>query len=62
MNESHVMCAWTFHGRSSIIYSVLFSGIFDAGYITFRVFNTEKAAMALCSGVKPTGCNTEHVS
>ncbi|KAJ8372640.1 hypothetical protein AAFF_G00280560 [Aldrovandia affinis] len=31
------------------------------GFITFRVFNYEKAAMAICSGVKPTGCNTEHV-
>nr|XP_021333544.1 intelectin-like [Danio rerio]XP_693369.2 intelectin-like [Danio rerio] len=34
--------------------------IFEPGFITFRVFNTEKAAMALCSGVKPTGCHTEH--
>ncbi|XP_042583654.1 intelectin-like [Cyprinus carpio] len=34
--------------------------IFQPGFITFRVFNTEKAAMALCSGVKPTGCHTEH--
>uniref|UniRef100_A0A8C2C7C2 Intelectin 1 n=1 Tax=Cyprinus carpio TaxID=7962 RepID=A0A8C2C7C2_CYPCA len=33
---------------------------FEPGFITFRVFNTEKAAMALCSGVKPTRCNTEH--
>uniref|UniRef100_A0A673MPV6 Intelectin-like n=1 Tax=Sinocyclocheilus rhinocerous TaxID=307959 RepID=A0A673MPV6_9TELE len=30
------------------------------GFIAFRVFNTERAAMALCSGVKPTGCHTEH--
>uniref|UniRef100_A0A671QER0 Fibrinogen C-terminal domain-containing protein n=1 Tax=Sinocyclocheilus anshuiensis TaxID=1608454 RepID=A0A671QER0_9TELE len=35
-------------------------GIFEPGFITFRVFNTEKAAMALCSSVKPTGCHTEH--
>ncbi|KAI2662615.1 Intelectin [Labeo rohita] len=35
-------------------------GIFEPGFITFRVFNTEKAAMALCSGVKPTACHTEH--
>ncbi|XP_073764649.1 intelectin-like [Danio rerio] len=34
---------------------------FAPGYITFRVFNTEKAALALCSGVKPTGCNSEHI-
>nr|XP_023962730.1 intelectin-like protein [Chrysemys picta bellii] len=33
---------------------------FVPGYIQFRVFNTEKAAMALCAGVKVTGCNTEH--
>ncbi|XDV46526.1 hypothetical protein PO909_014411 [Leuciscus waleckii] len=33
---------------------------FLPGFISFRVFNTERAAMALCSGVKPTGCNTEH--
>ncbi|XP_076152480.1 intelectin-like [Alosa pseudoharengus] len=32
---------------------------FTPGYITFRVFNHERAAMAICSGVKPTGCNTE---
>ncbi|XP_067235432.1 intelectin-like [Chanodichthys erythropterus] len=36
------------------------SAIFEPGFITFRVFNNEKAAMALCSGVKPTGCDTEH--
>ncbi|XP_048014119.1 intelectin-like [Megalobrama amblycephala] len=34
--------------------------IFVPGFITFRVFNTETAAMAICSGVKPTGCHTEH--
>ncbi|XP_054828998.1 intelectin-1-like [Eublepharis macularius] len=33
---------------------------FVAGFIQFRVFNREKAAMALCAGVKVTGCNTEH--
>ncbi|XP_008168583.2 intelectin-like protein isoform X1 [Chrysemys picta bellii] len=32
---------------------------FIAGYIQFRVFNNEKAAMALCSGVKANGCQTE---
>ena len=37
-------------------------GEFEPGYIAFRVFNNEKAPMAICSGVKPTGCNTEHVS
>ncbi|XP_051756017.1 intelectin-like [Ctenopharyngodon idella] len=34
--------------------------MFTPGFITFRVFNTERAALALCSGVKPTGCNSEH--
>ncbi|XP_051505493.1 intelectin-like [Myxocyprinus asiaticus] len=33
---------------------------FESGFITFRVFNTDKAAMAMCSGVKPTGCNPQH--
>uniref|UniRef100_A0A8C3SCC3 Fibrinogen C-terminal domain-containing protein n=1 Tax=Chelydra serpentina TaxID=8475 RepID=A0A8C3SCC3_CHESE len=33
---------------------------FAPGYIQFRVFNAEKAAMALCAGLKVTGCNTEH--
>ncbi|KAG1932420.1 intelectin-like [Pimephales promelas] len=33
---------------------------FQPGFISFRVFNNERAAMALCSGVKPTACNTEH--
>ncbi|KAL7856392.1 hypothetical protein AOLI_G00199960 [Acnodon oligacanthus] len=35
-------------------------GQFEPGYITFRVFNNEKAAMAMCSGVRPTGCDTEY--
>ncbi|XP_034146925.1 intelectin-like [Esox lucius] len=35
-------------------------GEFQPGFITFRAVNTERAAMAICSGVKPTGCNTEH--
>lgn len=26
------------------------------------MFNHEKAALALCSGIKVTGCHTEHVS
>ncbi|XP_056401305.1 intelectin-1a-like [Hyla sarda] len=30
------------------------------GYIHFRVFNYEKAALALCPGMKAVGCNTEH--
>ncbi|RXN04117.1 intelectin-like protein [Labeo rohita] len=34
--------------------------MFTPGFIAFRVFNTERAALALCSGVKPTGCDPEH--
>ncbi|CAH2327588.1 Hypothetical predicted protein [Pelobates cultripes] len=33
---------------------------FTAGFVQFRVFNTEKAPLALCPGMKVTGCNTEH--
>ncbi|XP_018425497.1 PREDICTED: intelectin-1a-like [Nanorana parkeri] len=33
---------------------------FVPGYIHFRVINTEKAALALCPGVKVTGCHSEH--
>ncbi|KAM8771870.1 LOW QUALITY PROTEIN: intelectin-like [Acanthopagrus schlegelii] len=33
---------------------------FEPGFITFRAINYERAAMAICSGVKTTGCNTEH--
>ncbi|EGV93387.1 Intelectin-1a [Cricetulus griseus] len=33
---------------------------FAAGYIQFRVFTNERAANALCAGIKVTGCNTEH--
>ncbi|KAG8560404.1 hypothetical protein GDO81_014960 [Engystomops pustulosus] len=30
------------------------------GFIQFRVFNHEKASLALCPGMKAIGCNTEH--
>uniref|UniRef100_I3M5V2 Intelectin-2-like n=1 Tax=Ictidomys tridecemlineatus TaxID=43179 RepID=I3M5V2_ICTTR len=33
---------------------------FVAGFVQFRVFNKERAANALCAGVRVTGCNTEH--
>ncbi|XP_066515798.1 intelectin-like [Hoplias malabaricus] len=32
----------------------------EPGFMAFRVFNNEKAAMAICSGIRPKGCNTEH--
>ncbi|XP_041443601.1 intelectin-1-like [Xenopus laevis] len=34
---------------------------FTPGYIQFRVFNTEKAALALCPGMKVEGCHNEHL-
>ncbi|XP_063002184.1 intelectin-like protein [Elgaria multicarinata webbii] len=46
--------------KTSDYYSPSGRGEFVPGYVQFRVFNNEKAAMALCSGVKVTGCNTEH--
>uniref|UniRef100_A0A4X2JRI5 Fibrinogen C-terminal domain-containing protein n=1 Tax=Vombatus ursinus TaxID=29139 RepID=A0A4X2JRI5_VOMUR len=30
------------------------------GFVQFRVYNNERAANALCAGVRVTGCNTEH--
>ncbi|XP_027018872.2 intelectin 3 [Tachysurus fulvidraco] len=33
---------------------------FEPGFVSFRVFNEKKTVMALCSGIKPTGCHTEH--
>ncbi|KAL2097681.1 hypothetical protein ACEWY4_006888 [Coilia grayii] len=33
---------------------------FEPGFVTFSVFNSEKAPMAICSGVKPHGCNPQH--
>ncbi|XP_063075340.1 intelectin-like [Engraulis encrasicolus] len=33
---------------------------FEPGFVTFSVFNTEKAPMAICSGVKPQKCNPQH--
>lgn len=46
--------------KTSEYYSPNGRGEFTAGFVQFRVFNNEKAAMALCSGVKVKGCNTEH--
>ncbi|XP_053134750.1 intelectin-1 isoform X2 [Hemicordylus capensis] len=46
--------------KTSDYYSPNGRGEFDPGYVQFRVFNHEKAAMALCPGVKVKGCNTEH--
>ena len=35
---------------------------FEPGFITFSASNSEKAPVAICSGVKPTGCNPQYVS
>ena len=40
----------------------IFPAEFVAGFVQFRVFNNERAANALCAGMRVTGCNTEHVS
>ncbi|XP_043112419.1 intelectin 3 isoform X2 [Puntigrus tetrazona] len=31
-----------------------------SSFVTFRVFNADQAAMAMCSGHKPTECNSQH--
>ncbi|XP_040218053.1 intelectin-1-like isoform X2 [Rana temporaria] len=33
---------------------------FTAGYVQFRAINSERAPLALCPGMKVTGCNVEH--
>ncbi|XP_041070082.1 intelectin-1a-like [Carcharodon carcharias] len=42
-------------------YGPLAHGEFEPGFVQFRVFNNEKAALAMCSGVKYNACNSEHV-
>ncbi len=63
-HKMYVDLPWQILSSMMIIINILwfFVGTFEPGFITFRVFNTEKAAMAICSGIKPTGCHTEHVS
>ncbi|XP_039215893.1 intelectin-like protein [Crotalus tigris] len=46
--------------KTSELYSPNGRGEFVSGFVQFRVFNNEKAAMALCSGIKVTQCNSEH--
>ncbi|XP_032089995.1 intelectin-1 [Thamnophis elegans] len=46
--------------KTSELYSPHGRGEFISGFVQFRVFNNEKAALALCSGVKLTQCNSEH--
>ncbi|XP_043914963.1 intelectin-1a-like [Protopterus annectens] len=46
--------------KTKYLYSPLCRHEFTPGFIHFRVFNNEKAAMAICSGIKVNLCNTEH--
>ncbi|XP_055993816.1 intelectin-2-like [Sorex fumeus] len=46
--------------KTASYYSPFGQKEFDAGFIQFRVFNNERAANALCPGMRVTGCNTEH--
>ncbi|KAM3913998.1 intelectin-1-like [Leptodactylus fuscus] len=46
--------------RTKSYYSPYGQGEFVPGFVQFRVFNNEKASLALCAGVKVTGCNVEH--
>ncbi|XP_062376462.1 intelectin-like [Sardina pilchardus] len=33
---------------------------FEPGFVTFSVFNNDRAPMAICSGIKPTGCQPQY--
>ncbi|XP_075467786.1 intelectin-1-like isoform X3 [Ascaphus truei] len=46
--------------KTTNYYSPIGRTEFTAGFVQFRAINTEKAALALCAGVKVTGCNVEH--
>ncbi|CAJ0935517.1 unnamed protein product, partial [Ranitomeya imitator] len=48
--------------KTALYYSPNGAKEFTAGYVQFRAINAERAALALCPGVKVTGCNAEHVS
>nr|XP_055050808.1 intelectin 3 [Misgurnus anguillicaudatus] len=45
---------------TTALYGSSLNDEFESGFVTFRAFNTDKSALAMCSGVKPTGCNTQH--
>ncbi|XP_015347480.1 intelectin-1a-like [Marmota marmota marmota] len=45
--------------KTAAYYSPYGQKEFTAGFVQFRVFNNERAANALCAGMKVTGCNTE---
>ncbi|KAM9325670.1 intelectin-2-like [Gastrophryne carolinensis] len=46
--------------KTEAYYSPLGAKEFVAGFVQFRVFSFERAALALCPGMKVTGCNVEH--
>ncbi|XP_073442005.1 intelectin-1-like isoform X2 [Dendrobates tinctorius] len=46
--------------KTVLYYSPNSAKEFTAGYVQFRAINAERAALALCPGVKVTGCNVEH--
>ncbi|XP_077310333.1 intelectin-1-like [Lithobates pipiens] len=46
--------------KTASYYSPLGSKEFTAGYVQFRAINAERAPLALCAGMKVTGCNAEH--
>nr|DBA19862.1 TPA: hypothetical protein GDO54_015624 [Pyxicephalus adspersus] len=46
--------------KTSNYYGPNARGEFTPGFIQFSVFNYERAAIALCPGMKANGCNTEH--
>ncbi|XP_037362554.1 intelectin-1-like [Talpa occidentalis] len=46
--------------KAASYYSPLGQEEFVAGFVQFRVINRERAANALCPGMRVTGCNTEH--
>ncbi|XP_007472158.1 PREDICTED: LOW QUALITY PROTEIN: intelectin 1 (galactofuranose binding) [Lipotes vexillifer] len=48
--------------KTAPYYSPVGQREFVAGFVQFRVFNSERAANALCAGMRVTGCNTEHMS
>ncbi|XP_040859277.1 intelectin-1-like [Ochotona curzoniae] len=45
--------------KTASYYSPYGRAEFVPGFVQFRVFNNEKAANALCAGIRVTGCNTE---
>lgn len=45
---------------TSHLYGSAIRGEFEAGFVTFGAFNSEKSPMAICSGVKPKGCQPQY--